>query len=145
MTEQSKALENISEELLTLIRASVEMGLASIEGDEDMTPMFNNPISIIVLDTKTIEEARATVQKVIQSGTIERGVLIYNGRVTLPTGERHRLLLLEGYESGQDTIVRFNQYYRPPVKAGFFGKKRPLERIGRLKFMPASIKVKEIQ
>ncbi|GHO63480.1 hypothetical protein KSC_023720 [Ktedonobacter sp. SOSP1-52] len=107
--------------------------------------MFNNPISIIVLDTKTIEEARATVQKVIQSGTIERGVLIYNGRVTLPTGERHRLLLLEGYESGQDTIVRFNQYYRPPVKAGFFGKKRPLERIGRLKFMPASIKVKEIQ
>lgn len=135
MGEQLVKLEDVSADLLELVRTSVEMGLASIEGDEDLIPVLNIKTTIIVLQAESLDEAREAVQTVLDSSAVEHGVLMYNDYATIEGGLRTRALLVEAYERNKDVCLRFAQYYRPSRRAGFLNRAQPLERIGELTFM----------
>jgi len=135
MGEQLVKLEDVSADLLELVRTSVELGLASIEGDEDLIPVLNIKTTMIVLQAESLDEARKAVQNVLDSSAVEHGVLMYNGYETIEGGLRTRALLAEAYERDKDLCLRFAQYYRPSRRAGFLYRAQPLERIGELTFI----------
>jgi hypothetical protein len=135
MGELTMRLENINAELLDLVHKSVEMGLASIKGDEDMIPVLNIKLTLIVLQTETLEEARAIVPYVLQSNAVEYGVLIYNSYANLHNGIRVRVLHVEVYEGNKMMCARFTQHYRPFRKGTFLNPAHPLELIGELTFI----------
>ncbi|GCE07418.1 hypothetical protein [Dictyobacter aurantiacus] len=137
MREQLVKLEDVNADLLELVRTSVEMSLASIEGDEDLIPVLNIKTTMIVLQADSLDEARQAVQNVLDSSSVEHGVLLYNDYATIEGGLRARALLAEAYERDKDMCLRFAQYYRPSKRAGFLNRAQPLERIGELIFMPA--------
>lgn len=136
MGEQLVRLEDVSAELLELVRTSVEISLASIEGDEDLIPVLNIKSTMIVLQADSLDEARNAVQNVLDSSAVEHGVLLYNSYATIEGGLRTRALLAEAHERNKDLRLRFAQYYRPSRRAGFLNRYQPLERIGELTFMP---------
>ncbi|GHO85828.1 hypothetical protein [Dictyobacter formicarum] len=136
MGEHLVKLEDVSAELLELVRASVEISLASIKGDEDLIPVLNIKSTMIVLQADSLDEARNAVQTVLDSSAVEHGVLLYNSYATIEGGQCARALLAEAYERNKDLRLRFAQYYRPSKRAGFLNRAQPLERIGELTFMP---------
>lgn len=133
MEEKLVKLEGISDELLELVHKSVEMGLASIEGDEDLIPVLNIKSTMIVLQTETLDEARGAVQHVLVSSAVACGVLMYNGYALDEQGMRTRALLAEAYERDKSLCVRFAQQYRPSIRAGFMQRSQPLTLIGGLR------------
>jgi hypothetical protein len=128
-------LDDINAELLDLVHKSVAMGLASIKGDEDMIPVLNIRYTLVVLQTETLEEARAIVPYVLSSSSVEHGVLMYNSYTTLQDGMRVRTLHVEVYESNQVMSARFAQNYRPTRKSTFLNPAHPFELIGELTFI----------
>ncbi|GCE28960.1 hypothetical protein KDA_44440 [Dictyobacter alpinus] len=136
MGEHIAKIEGLNAELLELIHRSVDMGLASIEGDEDLIPVLNIKSAMIVLQTETLDEARGAVQTVLDTSAADHGVLMYNIYTTIEGGMRTRALLVETYERNKDMRMRFAQYYRPSKRASFLAPSRPLERIGELTCLP---------
>ncbi|GLV60810.1 hypothetical protein KDH_76290 [Dictyobacter sp. S3.2.2.5] len=90
MREQLVKLEDVNADLLELVRTSVEMGLASIEGDEDLIPVLNIKTTMIVLQADSLDEARQAVQNVLDSSAVDHGVLLYNDYATIEGGQRAR-------------------------------------------------------
>jgi hypothetical protein len=125
-------LDDINAELLDLVYKSVEMGLASIKGDEDLIPVLNIKLNLIVLQTETLEEARDLVPHMLRSSSVEHGVLMYNSYTMLQEGMRVRTLHVEVYESSRATCARFMQNYRPSRKGTFLSPAHPFELIGEL-------------
>ena len=144
MGEHFVKVEELNAELLELVHKSVDMGLDSIEGDEDLIPVLNIKSTMIVLQTETLDEARGAVQTVLDSSSVEHGVLMYNTYVVIDGGTRARALLVETYERDKDLCMRFAQYYRPSRRAGFMNPSQPLERIGELTFLPHCANLEDI-
>lgn len=128
-------LDDINAELLDLVHKSVEMGLASIKGDEDMIPVLNMKHNLIVLQTETLDEARDIVPLVLRSSAVEYGVLMYNSYTTLQDGVRIRTLHVEVYEINQMMHACFTQNYHPSRKGTFMNPAHPFELIGELTFI----------
>ncbi len=128
-------LDDINAELLDLVHKSVEMGLASIKGDEDMIPVLNIKLTLFVLQTETLDEARAIVPLVLHSSAVAYGALIYNSYAILQDGVRVRALHVEVYEGDKNMCVCFAQNYRPFQKSTFLNPAHPLELIGELTFI----------
>jgi hypothetical protein len=128
-------LDDINAELLDLVHKSVEMGLASIKGDEDMIPVLNIKLTLFVLQTETLDEARAIVPCVLHASAVACGALIYNSYAVLQDGIRVRVLHVEVYECDKNMCIRFAQNYRPFQKGTFGNPAHPLELIGELAFI----------
>lgn len=128
-------LDEINAELWDLVHKSVEMGLASIKGDEDMIPVLNMKRNLIVLQTETLDETRDIVPYVLHASAAEQGVLMYNSYTTLEDGMRVRTLHVEVYEISQARHARFTQNYLPSRKGTFLNPAHPFELIGELTFI----------
>ena len=128
-------LDDIDVEVLNLVNRSVEMGLASIKGNEDMIPVLNVKLNLIVLQTETLEEARDIVPSMLRSSSAEHGALMYNSHTMLPDGARIRTLHVEVYKRNQIMRARFAQNYRPTRKGTFLKPAHPFELIGELTFI----------
>jgi hypothetical protein len=128
-------LDDINAELLDLVHKSVEMGLSSIRGDEDMIPVLNIKLTVIVLQTDTLDEARAIVPCVLHASAVAYGALIYNSYASLQDGLRVRALHVEVYEHDKIMCARFAQNYLPFRKSTFGNPSHPLELIGELTFI----------
>lgn len=127
-----------SDERMALVFEAVKQGITLVEEDENIAPFLVTDSAITILATKTIHDAFAVVQKVMDSEQVERSVLVYNGYLTIE-GNRTRALFVEGFERSREKGVRFAQRYRPGTKARLFSKARPIERRGRLTLLAGNV------
>lgn len=135
------AKENISDvgdEPLKLIHEATNAGFGQVQDEDDeILPALITTSSIIALPGQQLNEIFTVIQKLLESGNLKHGALVYNGFLTLG-GERARAMFANGYEQGTDKVWHFAQVYRPAVKAGLFKKRQPPERLGNLKYLAGS-------
>jgi hypothetical protein len=99
------------------------------------------PSSIFALPGHNLSEIFPVIQKLLESGNLKRGALVYNGHQTLES-KRARAMFAEGYEQGTNKVWRFAQVYRPAGKARLLKKGQPPERLGNLKFLAGSTELR---
>jgi hypothetical protein len=125
----------ISDELLKLIRQAINFGFSQVEEkDVDVLPGLITTSSITAFPEQNLSEIFPVIQKLLESGGLKQGALVYNGHLTLE-GKRTRAMFAEGYEQGTNKVWRFAQVYRPAIKASLLRKGQPPERLGNLKFL----------
>lgn len=135
LTKEENTLD-ISDELHNLVRDAIGNGYGLVQEDDfDITPILVTSSMITAFPAQKLNEIYTVIQKMLESGSLKQGVLVYNGFLT-QEGVRTRALFAEGYEQGADKVWRFAQRYRLAVKAGLFKKGQPPERIGKLMYMP---------
>lgn len=135
LTKEENTLD-ISDELLNIIREAINAGFGQVQEDDiDVLPALFTSSSIVAFPVQKLSEIFPVIQKVLESGSLKQGALVYNGFLTLE-GKRTRAMFAEGYEQGVNKVWRFAQVYRPAIKARLFKKGQPPERIGNLKYLP---------
>jgi hypothetical protein len=133
---------DISDELFKLIHEAINAGFGQVqEEDDEVLPALITTSSIIALPGQNLSEIFPVIQKLLESGNLKRGALVYNGHLTLE-GKRTRAMFAEGYEQGTNKVWRFAQVYRPAVKARLLKKGQPPERLGNLKFLAGSTELR---
>lgn len=126
---------DISDDLMKLIREGINAGFGLIqEDDDDIIPLFITEQAITAMVEQDFNKIFAVIQQLLNSKAIKRGVLVFNGYLTL-RGERSRAIMAEGFEQGSEKRWHFAQVYRSAVEADEQQQSRPAERLGNLKLL----------
>jgi hypothetical protein len=124
----------VSDQLVSLVLEAVNRGLALRATGRALTPfMISSDDVLTVLATDTVDEAFAVVQRTMASGEVDYCVFICDSYLDMG-GARTDALMVEAYQRGQPTPLRFAQRYRNPA-AGLRRKRRRLEPIGDVLFL----------
>ena len=121
--------DDISHEVMDVVRRTVASRLALLLEDGGILITLETDSNIFAYDTEAAEKNVDTARRTAALPAVRYGVLIYDGHITTAKNGRTAALMVEAYERGKPSGLRFIQRYQPGTEDA------PLVPIGRITYV----------